>query len=115
MRTGSTLAELLVCLCILGLGLCLFAPTSEEAAGYTLEIVIGVVAVGAVIGACVLAEAFWRRPILVAGATVLCTAAGAVAGWVVLMHSLWAVIGAVALCAAFFVYLIIVSGRRAEQ
>lgn len=34
MRTGSTIAEVLVVVCILGLGLCMFAPTSEEAAGF---------------------------------------------------------------------------------
>ena len=43
---GSSLAELLVCLCLVGLGLCMFAPTTEEAATYTLDIIIGVVTVG---------------------------------------------------------------------
>ena len=55
MRAGSTIAELLVCLSILGLALCMFAPTSEEVADYTLDIVIAVVAVGAVV-VCVAAD-----------------------------------------------------------
>ena len=46
-RPGNTLAEILVVLSILCLALCMFAPTTEEAAGYTLDIIIGVVAVGA--------------------------------------------------------------------
>lgn len=40
MRTGSTIAELLVVLCVVGLALCMFTPTPEEAAGYTLDIII---------------------------------------------------------------------------
>ena len=60
-RHASTIAELLVVLSIVGLALCMFAPASEETvATYTLDIIIGVVAVGAVAGA------FWRRPLLVA-------------------------------------------------
>ena len=46
MKTGNTIAELLTVLCIVCLALCMFAPTSDEAAGYTLDIIIGVVAVG---------------------------------------------------------------------
>lgn len=116
MRTGNTLAELLVVLCIVGLALCLFLPRGDaDVATYGLDIVIGVVAVMAVIGACISAGAFWRRPLLVAGATVLCTAGGAFVGWMVMMHSLWAVIGMGTVSAGYFVYLIIVSGKRAEQ
>lgn len=39
MRQGSTIAELLTVLSILGLALCMFAPAPEEAAGYMLDII----------------------------------------------------------------------------
>ena len=44
MKTGSSIAELLVVLSIAGLALCMFVPTTEETASYTLDIIIGVVA-----------------------------------------------------------------------
>ena len=64
MRTGSTLAELLVVLSIVGLAGVMFVPRGDaDVTAYTLDIIIGVVAVGAIL-VCVVAD--WK-PKRVAG------------------------------------------------
>ena len=115
-RNASTLAEILVVLCIVGLALCLFLPRSDaDLTSYGLDIIIGVVEVGAVIGCCISTGAFWRRPILVAGAILLCSLFGVFIAWVVMMHGLtFAAIVAV-LCFGYILYFSVIRGRRVEQ
>ena len=62
MRTGSTIAELLTVLAMLGVGACLLLPRGgvDTAAGYGLDVVVGVVALGA-IAVCVAADWSLKR------------------------------------------------------
>ena len=65
MKTGSTIAEILVVLCIVGLAACLFVPTGDaDLTTYTFDIIIGIVAVGAIL-VCVAAD--WKPKRVVGG------------------------------------------------
>ena len=115
-RNASTTAELLTVLAMLGVGACLLLPRGDvDLNGYGLDVVVGVVAAGAAVGVLISSLSFWRRPILVFLAGILCVAAGATVGWVFVMHSFIAMCGLGILCAAWFVYVIVTSSRRAEQ
>ena len=116
MNRASTIAELLTVLAMLGVGACLLLPNGGiDTAGYGLDVVVGVMAVGAVVGLCISTGAFWRRPILVVGATAVCTAVGAAFGWLLIAQTVWTAGGMVLIGIGWFVYLIIQGGRRAEQ
>jgi hypothetical protein len=115
MKRGSTLAELLVCLAVVATGAVIFWPRGEVDAGaYGLDVFVGVVAVGAAIGATISASIFWRRPLLTFAGVIGAAAAGGAVGWVAIMHGFMFMAGLGVLCAAWFVYLIVYY-RRVEE